>query len=182
MSLTNTRRLKGAFVYFIPFGETVDGSTVSKTSWPDATPTSNWEDWAFGCIENVQPIREADTETLLCPDPEGGYVEEEEMRSKRDGWTMQTNQYNELITQLEYGLKSSPVAGTPQTPFAQKNREINGVVLIQARGQGGSDFHIEQWEADLKLDTVPEWANSTSKPTISFRVRQNDLNTFEIPA
>lgn len=182
MSLTNARRLKGAFAYFIPFGETVDSATVSATSWPDNDPTTNWTDYEFGCIENVRPMREADVEPLLCPSPDGGYVEEEEQRSKRDGWMMQTNKYNELITQLEYGLESQPEAGTPQTPWAKKDRYIDGVLLIQARGLDGSDYHVEQWHARLRLAEVPEWSNATSKPVVSFQALQNDLNTFEIPS
>lgn len=182
MSLTNARRLKGAFVYFIPFGETVDSGTVSATSWPDNDPTSNWTDYEFGCIENVRPLREADSEDLLCPNPNGGYDKESEQRATRDGWILQTNKYNELITQLEYGLASKPVAGTPQTPFAERDRFIDGVVLIQARGLDGADYHVEQWHARLRLDEVPEWANATSKPVVSFQCLQNDLNTFEIPS
>jgi len=182
MSLTNSRRLKGAFVYFIPFGVTVDSATVSATSWPDNDPTTNWTDYAFGCIENVQPMREADTESLLCPSPDGGYILEDEQRATKDGWMMQTNKYNELIDRLEYGLASTPVAGVPQTPFAERDRYVDGVVLIQARGLDGTDYHVEQWHARLRLATVPEWGNSTSKPVVSFQCLQNDLNTFEIPS
>lgn len=178
MSLTNVRRLKGAFVFFIPFGETVDSVTVSATAWPDNDPTTNWTNYAFGCIENVKPLREYDTEVFLCPDPAGGYDEDEEQRLKRFGWIMQTSKYNEVITQLEYALATVPVIDTAQSPAAERDSFVEGVVLIQARGSAGSDYHVEQWHAKLRLATVPDWANATSRPIIQFQLVRNDLNTF----
>lgn len=176
------RRLKGAHAYFIPFGETVDSGTVSSTSWPDNDPTTNWTNYSAGCIERVQPLREFDTEELICPKASGGYEKQVEQRSTRDGWICQLNQYNQWVTQLEYGLASAPVAGTPQTPFASSDRYIDGVLLIQARGTSGTDHHVEQWHARMRLATVPDWTNATSKPVVEFQVIANDLNTFEIPS
>lgn len=182
MALVNERRLIGAFVYFIPYGKTVDGSVVSATSWPDNDPETNYGNYQFGCIERAQAFRERTTETFDCPAVTGGYDQEEEVRTIRRGYDMTTNKYNALIDQLQWELAAEPAAGVAQAPFAVTDSFIRGVVLIQGRNKTGVDAHTEQWQAKLRLVTIPDFANETGKPVLRFEFERNDLNTFEIPA
>lgn len=177
----NIRSILGCFAYFIPSGETVDGSAVSVSSWPDNDPTTNWTNYAFGCIEMAEPIRDFDDKEVLCPSQDGYYDSETERFLKRYGYRVTTNKVNDIVLRLHHCLTDAVAADTAQTPGANRDPYVDGVLLIQARGTDGNDYTVEQWWARLRLTTPAGMSPEFQKPVLEFVLQKNSLNTWEKP-
>jgi hypothetical protein len=180
MGLTLKRReRRGDFVYIIPNGTVVDGGTVSKTSWPDAVPTTNYTDWQFDDIESTEPIREVETETISVPQASGGYNKEEEPSVTKRAWKHVTSKANSLLKQLEHGTSSAIAAGVPQTPGGSNVPFIDCVYLRETVGSDGTVLaRIQVW-ARLTLISSPKSENATGKYEFQVQQLYSSLNTIQ---
>lgn len=183
MGLTVTRReLKNARLYFIPNGTSVDGGTVSISSWPDAVPTTNYTDWQFSSVEKVEDFREENEEKFLQESPYGGMEEVVEKDLRRRGWAVTTSKTNNLIKQLQNGLLAAPAVGTPQTPSAAKDLYLDGVLLLEEQLKDGVVSERHQVWARMRLRAVPGTDGNTAKVTVEFQILQAALNSYKLVA
>lgn len=184
MPLTVVRReLLNARIYFIPAGTVVDGITVSKTTWPDNAPLSNWTDNQFADIETVTPIIEFDEEIFKVPDDAGGYFDDLEQTPRKRAWDCVSAKTNNLLKQLEHGLATPPVVGTAQAPGVNKVNYIEGVVLIENQlASNGAITERKQVWSRLRLTTPPTTGPATGKPTFQFEQRPSGNNTYLLVA
>jgi hypothetical protein len=179
---TKRRELKNARLYFIPVGELVDAVTVSKTTWPDNSPTSNWTNYQFDDIETVKEAKEFDTETFKIPKDAGGYLDDEEQTLKKRTWTAATAKTNSLLKQLEHALATVPVVGTAQAPGVKQDNFIEGVMLLEIQNKDGAVIERTQVWARLRLVTAGEVGPTTSKIEFSIEQRDSGNNTFLLVA
>jgi hypothetical protein len=180
MPLTLTRReLRGAHIYFIPVGTVVDGGTVTKTSWPDGVPATNYTDWKFNEIESVVYEVEKETEAIKVPTDNGGYDTDEEETIVGRRWKAKTPMTNSLIKQLENGLANPAASGVAQKPMQRRDATLEGVLLIEltGRAQSGVIERHHTW-AKLKVNTPAGAEPSTSKLELDFKGMESSLNTF----
>jgi hypothetical protein len=185
---TKRREYKNARLYFIPVGEVIplgDGEsslTVSKTTWPDNTPPSNWTGYQFDDIETVKESKEFDTETFKIPAAAGGYLDDEEQTLKKRMWTAATAKTNNLLKQLEHALAAVPVVGTPQAPGAKQDNYLEGVMLLEIQNKDGPVIERTQVWARLRLVTAGDVGPATSKIEFSLEQRESGNNTFLLVA
>lgn len=180
MPLTLIRReLRGAFVYFIPEGETVDGDVVSSTSWPDGTPTTNYTDWQFTDIETVTESKEVDSETFNIPSVTGGYSRDTEENIFSQTFECVSAKTNSILKQLSYGLTSAAASGVPQKPLAKRDNSINGVLLIEFQGKSGTVLERIQTWSRLRVTEGGNAGSTTSKVTFAFETLDSSLNTYQ---
>ena len=180
MGLTLKRReRRGDFVYFIPNGTAVDGGTVSKTSWPDASPATNYTDWQFDDIESTEFIRDQDTETIQVPNASGGYTKEEEPTVTKRAWKHTTSKANSLLKQLEHGTSSAIASGVPQTPVGTNVPYLDGVYLKETVGADGTVISRIQVWGRLTLVNPPKSENATGKYEFQVQQLSAALNTVQ---
>lgn len=183
MALTTKRReLKNARLYIIPVGTLVDAVTVSKTTWPDNVPTTNWTDWQFDDIETVKEVKEFDTEIFKIPKDAGGYVDDEEQTLKKRKWTSATAKTNSLIKQLEHALATVPVVGVAQAPGVKNDNFIEVVMLLEIQNKDGAIIERTQVWAYLRLVTAGDVGPTTSKIEFELEQRDSGNNTYELVA
>lgn len=184
MPLTTKRReLKNARIYFIPVGTVVDGITVSKTTWPDNAPLTNWTDNQFAHIETVTEEKQFDSEIFKIPADAGGYFDDEEQQKKKRLWSCVSALTNSLLKQLEHGLATPPVVGTAQAPNVNNNNFIEGVFLleIQIASTGVITERTQVWSY-LRLTTAGGVGPTTAKPEFTFEQRDSGNNTYLLVA
>lgn len=179
---TKRRELKNARLYFIPTGETVDSITISKSTWPDNDPLTNWTNYQFDDIETVKEAKEFDTETFKIPKSTGGYMDDEEQTLKKRTWTASTVKTNSLIKQLEHALTSVPVVGTAQTPGAKQDNYIDGVMLLEIQNKTGVVIERTQVWARMRLTTAGDVGPTTSKIEFVIEQRDSGNNTYLLVA
>src|SRR5688500_10868400 len=98
------RELRSAKVYFIPNGESVSSVTVSDTTWPTATPTSNYTNYEIPDIETLAEEIEQQDEEFLLPTPTGGYRNQPETHLLGKSWLITTAKTSTYLKQLQHGL------------------------------------------------------------------------------
>ena len=166
--------------YFIPQGESVDSPavTVSKSTWPDANPTSNWTPYQILDIEKCVPSHSVEEEVFKVPADSGGYdLDTEEQVTKRM-WEMSTSKGNNYFKRLEHALASNVVVDAPQTPGTKNDNFIVGVGLAEFQNKDGSI--IERWQlwGKLRLKGVPAVEPKTRLWTFTFEQMASLLNTY----
>jgi hypothetical protein len=172
------RELKNARLYFIPSAEVVDTVTVTATTWPDNSPSSNWTAYQFQDIETVKSVRTIKTESFNVPDDGGGYTEDiEEMVTSRK-WTATTHKTNNYIKQLENGIFSPLVASAAQAPGAKTDNFLDGVMLLEVQNKSGTIIERVQVWARLRVTSEAEIGPASSSVELSFELRTSALNTF----
>lgn len=172
------RELKNATVSFIPDGEVVDLVTTSKTTWPDAVPTTNYTDFSLPDIETLVEEIGTEEEPFLVPRSSGGYANEPETHLRSLAWTGTTAKTSSLMKKLQYALTSAAVAGTAQTPGASSNMWIDGVLLVELRGSTGSIIERFQiWARMTLADPGSAAAPLTSKLQVKWTILESGNNT-----
>lgn len=179
---TIRRELLNARVYFIPSGESVDSITVSETTWPDNSPTTNYTNYQLQDTETLKCEREFEVETFKVPKSTGGYNDDDESILKKVTYTGVTAKTNSLLKQLEHGLSSVPAVGTAQTPFASNNDYVEGVALIELQNKSGTVTERIQIWARLRLQDSGEVGPNTKKLTYTLERRDSTLNTYLLVA
>jgi hypothetical protein len=155
---TTIRRelLNIAFLSFIPAGELVDAVTVSATTWPDNTPTTNWTAYQIPDVESLTLVKEYDSETFKVPKTSG----------KR----------------LENGLATVPVVGTAQSPFVDNNNFIEGVFLLEIQNKNGAVTERMQLWGRLRLESPGDTGPATRKLEFSIEKRDSGNNSYVLVA
>lgn len=179
---TKRRELKNARLYFIPVGETVDAVTVSSTTWPDNSPTTNYTNYQFDDIETVKEEKQFDSEVFKIPKDAGGYLDDEEQTLTKRTWTAATAKTNSLLKQLEHALATVPVVGTAQAPGAKQDNYIEGVLLLEIQLKSGTVTERTQVWARLRLSAAGEVGPTTSKIEFSIEQRDSGNNTYLLVA
>ena len=173
------RELKGAVICFIPLGELVDAVTVSETTWPDNAPTTNYTDFEFPDIEGVVEEILSEEEPFLLARPSGGYGDEPETHLRGLAWTGTTAKTNSLIKQLQKALAAAAVASTAQSPGVLGALYIDGVFLLEIRGNAGAIIERTQVLARMTLADPGAGAGPlTSRVQVKWRIRYALLNTY----
>lgn len=164
--------------YFIRNGETVDGGTVSRTSWPDANPLSNWTAYQFRDIEKVMPAHVIDKETWKVPSDSGGYDNDSEEQVIERRWKLETSYSNSYIKQLEHALAAIPTVDTAATPGTKNDNFILGVALFEFQNKNGDIVERFQLWGKLRLDEIPAVEPKTRKFVLSFEQQSSGNNTY----
>jgi hypothetical protein len=182
-AFTTTRReLLNARVYFIPTGESVDAVTVTETTWPDNSPTTNWTNYQLHDTETIKSERQYEEETFKIPRASGGYNNDIEKTLISVTYTGVTAKTNSLLKQLEHGLSSQPVAGTAQAPFANGNDYVEGVALLELQNKSGVVTERIQIWARLRLTDPGEVGPQTKKLTYQLEKRDSVNNSYVLVA
>jgi len=176
-----SRLLVGAFAYFAEDGAVIGGDTIAEATPPDVS--AGYEDVpSLGCIEQVQPDVESEENEFLCPRTGGGYEKTTEVQSIADFLDMQCQHYTEIVHRLQFGTAAKIVAGTPTTPFAKRDRKIDGWLAVKGVKQTGSTLVELLLRVRVRLNDAPPWENSYGKPTLRFQILENSLNAIEFTA
>jgi hypothetical protein len=176
------RELLNARVYFIPAGEVVDSVTVANATWPDGDPITNWTAYQLQDTETLAVEREFDTETFQIPKAAGGYLDDDESTLKKVTFAGETAKTSSLIKQLEYGLASQPVVGTPQAPFTRNDDYLEGVALIEFQNKSGVVTERLQMWSRLRVTNPGTVGPQTKKITYQLERRDSVLNTYLLVA
>lgn len=179
---TIRRELLNARVYFIPAGETVDSVTVSATAWPDGVPTTNWTAYQLHDTETIRAEREYEQETFQIPRATGGYIDDDENTLRKVMFTGVSAKTSSLMKQLEHGLPSQPVVGTPLAPFSRNDDFIEGVSLLEFQNKSGTVTERLQVWSRIRLSDAGEVGPQTKKLTYVIEVRDSALNTYLLVA
>ena len=173
------RELKNAKAYYIPAGELVDAVTTSRTTWPDNDPTTNYTAYEIPDIEGlIQEILSED-EDFLMPQDSGGYQNEPEKQLRMLAWTLTTAKTSSYVKQLQFALAAAAVAATAQAPGVKGQLSLDGVLLIEIRGNDGAI--IERWQIWARMtlaDPGPAAAPQTSRVQLRFSKLQSGNNTY----
>jgi hypothetical protein len=174
------RELKNATICFIPAGETVDTSVVvSATTWPDVDPTTNYTDYEIPDIEGLVEELTAEAEDFLLPRASGGYMNEPENHLRMLAWIATTSKTSSFLKKLQYALSAAAVASTAQTPGATGALYIDGVLLIELRGNAGAIIErVQIWARMTLTDPGAAAAATTSKLQVKWSMLSSALNTY----
>jgi hypothetical protein len=164
--------------YFIPAGEVVDTITVSKTTWPDNAPLTNWTNYQFADIEKVTPAIEVETEEFNIPNDGGGYTKDTEESVVMRKWTLSTSKTNSYLKRLEHALSGFPAAGTAVVPGTKNDNFILGVSLFEYQLKSG--VVSERWQIWSKLRLVDPGEVGPKTRLLQFSVEHQDSgnNTY----
>lgn len=176
------RELKNARLRFIPVGETVDTVTVSKTTWPDGAPTTNWTAYDFPDVEKVGVSYETIKEDFLVPADGGDYENNPEEWVRTITYTFDTAKTNSYLKRLEHATSADLVTTVAQRPAAPGVQNyIEGVALIEIQGKTGAILERIQFWGRLRLVTPGDKAApTTSKLQYSIEMRQAGNNTVVV--
>lgn len=164
--------------YFIPVGEVVDSVTISRNTWVDAAPLTNWTDYNIPEIEKCAPLHTVEEEPFKIPAESGGYdIDTEEQVTKRL-WEMMTARSNNYFKRLEHALSANPTVDNAQTPGVRNDNFIIGVGLGEFQNKDGS--MIERWQlwGKLRLKGIPAIEAKTRMWTFTFEQMSSALNTY----
>jgi hypothetical protein len=181
---TTIRRelLNIAFLSFIPAGELVDAVTVSATTWPDNTPTTNWTAYQIPDVESLTLVKEYDSETFKVPKTSGGYFEDVDSTLKKVSYKGKTSKTSSYFKRLENGLATVPVVGTAQSPFVDNNNFIEGVFLIEIQNKNGAVTERMQLWGRLRLENPGDTGPATRKLEFSIEKRDSGNNSYVLVA
>lgn len=179
----NRREIRFDHFTFIPEGQVVDGVTTAKNTWPDNTPTTNYEPFKLLELTNIKPFFETDDETLLMvSESAAGWTEESSGTVKRTGFTFDAIRTNGFYKMLEHGLATMPVLGTAQAPGADKRKYRDGMVLHESGDVNlGVITERKQSWARLELVSPGDHTNKTVMVQLRLTFLDADNNTFEMP-
>lgn len=175
------REYSNVRVYFIPSGDTIDDTVdvmVSKSSWPDATPTTNWTNYQIRDIERCVPIQEIESEPFKIPADSGGYdIDTEEMVIRRI-WEFTTSISSSLFKRFEHALGSIVEPDVAQSPGTKNDNFLLGVMLAEFQNKDGSI--IERWQlwGKLRLKEIPPIEPKTRSWVFTFEQSSSLLNTY----
>ncbi len=178
MSYLNEKLIIGAFASFVETGTSYGdpANTVSKQMYPNAdTFPEAWS--SLGCILDSSPETEVDTDEDYCPDEGGRYRKETSETVVRDILKLSLKTHSEPIHRLILGKEGAIVDGQAFTPFAARDRSIDGWILLQLRGDDGNDRVVMALYGKLRLDAAPKWSKDPTKPAVEFEIVRSTIQT-----
>lgn len=146
-----TERFLGGFAYFLEAGKTVDGSAISATYKPDATPATNWTDGYLGTIISLSLDSDTEDRSFMAPSPSGPWEKKPRKVVLADYLNLKTREMGEQLLRLQFGLTDAIVEGTAQTPFNKSDRRIEGWLKLHARHEDGQDMAIVDLWCSMEL-------------------------------
>jgi hypothetical protein len=176
------RELKTAKAYFVPLGESVDSVTVSKTTWPDGDPVTNYTNFEVPEIEGLVEELMTEEEVFLLPRDSGGYQNETETHLRGIKWTATTSKTNSYVKQLQLATPGVPVATTAQAPSELGKVQKDGILLIELRNAGVVIERIQVWARMTLADVGAAAASTTSKIQIRWELLVAGNNTSVVLA
>ena len=158
-------RLTGAKLYFVP-----DGANIGTVETPDLVSITNkpsgteWDDYDVGRVNKAKHTPKTKPRTREYYVPGRGYVEDSEDIVIQDAFEFTMIDFAaKLYDQLQFGMASEPVSGTPQQAFATTRRSKVGWARIVREDQGEDLCECEIW-VRLSLATIPEDQNAPGDP------------------
>ena len=181
---TNIRRreLKSVKAFFIPEGETVDGVTVAIGAWPDDDPTTNYTDFEFEDIESMTDEEITEEETRSLPRDSGGYYQDSIKHFRGRRFTTSTVKTNNLIKQLQNQVAAAVVAGTPQQPGVTATPQLDGVLLLEVKGNDGAIIERIQIWSRMTLQSPGEAKPQNAVLQVRWELIPAANNTYEVPS
>lgn len=174
------KRIIGAFVDFIPHGETVDAIVTSPVLIPDEAPEENWTDYNMGCAQDVQFESETEDDEDYCPALTGGYSKSITRTTVRDEIIVTLKDHSEPVFRLLFGLNQKLTGVTGQQPFENLgDREITGWLRLRGIGAAGSTSETlanVKVEVKMRISDYPGWTKDATKPVVAFEVISNTFN------
>jgi len=169
-TITSRKEYLTGRVYCIPIGTVIalgsgDSSlTVSKTTWPDNVPTTNWSDWMIQDTQKITKTKEFGEEVFGVLNDNGGMTDNKEKYLKGVVFSGETFHTREIFKQLEWGLASIPQIGEAQAPFAENEDSIECVCLIEFQdSRTGAMTEAVQFWAKLSLKDDGSGSEKTRK-------------------
>lgn len=99
-----------------------------------------------------------------------------------DMYELKTRYTTALYEQLRYGLASSIVQGTPQTPFVKSDRKLRCWANFQERMSDGQDrLALSLW-CEIRAMDPPPSEKKTQEPVFELWVLRSTLNSINFPA
>lgn len=176
------RELKNAKVYILPAGEVVDSVTVSKTTWPDANPTTNYTNYEFPEIEGMVQEVMSEDEVFLIPRDSGGYANDTEKHLRGIYYTGTTAKTNGYLKALQYAVPAMVAANTAQSPNTRAQLWFEALMLIELRSNAGVIIErIQTWCKVFLQDPGTGAGPQTSKVQFRCEVQFAALNTYIAP-
>ncbi len=173
------RERKNATIAFVPLGEVVDSVTVSKTTWPDGNPTTNYTDFAIPDIEELIEVLLKSKEPFKVPRSSGGYRIETETNLEGMTFEALTAKTNSYLKGLTWATPATVATGTAQAPNERSQLWIDGVLLIELRNNAGAIIdRCQVWARMTLEDAGPAAKPETSKLKIMFEVLDSGNNTY----
>lgn len=173
------RELKNAKAYYTPLGETVDTSVVvSKTTWPDGDPITNYTNFEVPDIEGVVQELMTEEEVFLLARASGGYQNETETHFRGLKWTATTAKTNSYLKQLQFALSSPAAATVAQAPGEKGSLFKDGILLLEWNNGGVIIERLQVWARMTLADVGASAGATTSKLQIRWELLQSGNNTF----
>jgi hypothetical protein len=147
----NLERFIGGFAWFIEAGLTVDAQTITPLIKPDVTPLTNWTDRSLGDILSLKLESKSEDRSYKRPSTGGGWEIVPRTVIMQDSIAMKSRQMGEQLLRLQFGLETTIVEGTAQTPFANSERRIEGWLRLQSREESGMDLMILDAWTNMEL-------------------------------
>jgi hypothetical protein len=171
------RELTNAKIYFIPTGETVDSITVSKTTWPDNAPTTNYTAYELAEIEKVVEELLTTEEKRMLGRVSGGYMQETETHLIGKRWTATTASTSSYLKQLQHGLSAAAATTVAQAPGVKAMLFLDGVFLLEQIGSAGAVVERVQVWARMTLKKTGDTGPDTKTYDVQFEQLYAALNT-----
>lgn len=176
-SIATTETLTGAGNVF--GAATLTGGVSGDEIGVDTKPT-DFTGWKFGCLNQVEPQTETQTEDRECSrGVSGGFRLKKRQWVTRDMAQVTTLEFNQLHHRLAYGLSADPTPGTEQTPYDQTFREISGWMRLEKNKEEGGPFLDLEVRAVLRLPSQPTIKNETASPVWEFEYVGDDGGGLE---
>jgi hypothetical protein len=178
MALKLEKLIIGNFASFVEKGTVVGENTVDSGFYPeDEEDLDAWS--SLGCVLDATPEPEVETDSDYCPDAAGGYRKEDTDNVVKDVIKMTLKCHSEPIWRMILGVKAKLVNGTPQTPFANKDRFVEGWLNIEQRAQDGVARTLMVIYGRLKIDANPSWSKDPTKPSVRFEILTSSIASVE---
>lgn len=172
------RSLHNARFYFIPEGTVVGGVTVSATTWPTASPITNWTDFEIPEVERVVPRNVEEEEEFRIPRDTGGYLIDRNVDVVSRIWGIFTHKASSYTKRLEHGTAVFPTVNVATIPGAVSNPFIRGVALFELQGKGGTMEERFQLWGKLRLVSPGEVGPKTRLIEMNFELLNSGNNTL----
>ena len=160
----------GGVAYFAEKDRVIDGVTINETAKPNITPVDNWDQ--FGCIKGVKfQSEKKDFGTKTCFDGTN-YSERKTERVVRDEIMLSTQDMNEIMHRLQFGLAAEVTPGGAEVnAFATSDRKVWGWLKLQGHrvGTGTVAAALDAW-GYLELEQNVEWKDGLAEPSLKFTV------------
>lgn len=178
----------GSLIYFVREGDTVDGITVGPETVvspaagkPDVSPVANYPQ--LGEVRAVNFDQETMPIEIMKIRPNGAPRKEVKQLVVADFMDLTLDAAPDIVGEMLFGI-NKVTAGTPQTPFKNMFREVNGWLKCVMRRSGiGSDWCLFDVYVTVTLKEKPSFeAGKKVVPVLRCQALNSTLDTWDRPA